>query len=146
MRRQPAVSRLVLAGLVLGLALAAATPNARAEVDWPAVAGARTVHVITRDADGSERRTKIWLVVVDGQGYIRTGGTRWGDNLIRDPALRLEVEGSSHALRANRVTDAALIERLTEALRAKYGTSDRVIGWFRFGEVRIFRLLPEAQG
>jgi hypothetical protein len=145
-RRHRSRSPRLLAALLAGLALLGSASGAGAEVDWPALAGAGPVHVITRDADGAERRTKIWLVVVDGAGYVRTGGTRWGDNLMRDPAVRLEVEGGSHALRGERVGDEALLERVTRAFREKYGTSDRMAGWFRFGEVKIFRLLPDAPG
>jgi hypothetical protein len=110
------------------------------------------VTVGTLNEDGTPRETTIWLVVVDGTGFIRTGGTRWGDNAERDPDVTLHVAGQEHALRAERIVDPALIARANAAFREKYGTSDRISGFFRFGDVRIFRLgersdaLPQPGG
>jgi hypothetical protein len=111
-------------------------------IDWAAAGAERVVEIVTRNADGTSRETKIWLAVVDGQGYIRTGGTRWYGNLSRDPDVVLRVAGAEHLLRAEEVTDAQLVARVEAALRAKYGWSDRLIAPFRFGETRILRLVP----
>ena len=63
---------------------------------------------MTSKEDGSERETKVWLVVVDGQGYIRTSqGTTWGGNVERNPDIALRIEGSEYPLRAVFVEDAA---------------------------------------
>ena len=63
------------------------------------------MQVLTTNEDGSQRDTKVWLVVADGQGYIRTGNTRWGGNVVRDPDVTLRIEGSDHALRVEFVED-----------------------------------------
>ena len=61
-----------------------------AELDWNSVADVEEVLVLTTNEDGTPRETTIWLAVVDGQGYIRTGGwTKWGDNVKRDPEIAL---------------------------------------------------------
>ena len=68
-----------------------AETSTEAPLDWQRYADERTVEVVTTNEDGSERVTTIWIVVVDGQAYIRTGGTGWGDNLERDRRLVLRV-------------------------------------------------------
>ena len=101
-----------------------------------------TVKVLTHDEDGEVRETKVWLAVVNGEGYLRTGGTRWGGNVERDPDIVLRIGASEYALRAEFVEDDALRQRVTEEFRAKYGFSDRMISVFRGGRPRIMRLLP----
>jgi hypothetical protein len=116
---------------------------ALAEVpDWDAVAEVQEVQVLTHDEDGEERDTTVWLSVVDGQGYIRTGGTRWGDNVVRDPEIVLEIEGREYPLRVEFVEDDALRERIGAAFREKYGWFDGFMQIFRGSRPKIMRLLP----
>jgi len=137
----------------LGAALAAwlvlsQTP-ARAqepELAWDAVAGEQTVKILTRNEDGTWRDTTVWVVVVDGQGYVRTGNTRWFRNIERDPDVTLRVGDAEYPLRAEMVEDEALRERLTAALQEKYGGMDRVRGWFMRGRPNLMRLAPRAAG
>jgi len=115
------------------LACASAPPPMVAEgnPNWDMLADEGTIQVVTRDADGDERVTTIWLAVLDGQGFIRTGSSRWFANLERDPKLRLRAAGAEYALASEMVRDADLSARIDAAFSAKYGFSDRVIGWFR---------------
>lgn len=131
-------------GLVPGLlALLVAPALAVGEVpDWASVADARTVQVVNQDEDGSERDTTVWLVVVDGQGYVRSGGGRWSRNLERDPRLVLRIGEASFPLRVEFVEDDALRGRVNDAYREKYGFSDAVISLFRGERPPIMRLLP----
>jgi hypothetical protein len=126
------------------LALLVAAPLARAEApDWEALREVQTVEVVTRDEDGGERETTVWLVVVDGTGYVRTGNTRWGRNLVRSPELVLRSGAASYALRVEFVEDDALRQRIGDAFREKYGSfSDRLASWFRLGRAKIMRLEP----
>jgi hypothetical protein len=124
------------------LLLLLASPALAEVPDWVTVADADTVQVVTDDEDGSRRDTTVWLLVLDGQGYIRTGGTRWGANLQRDPQLELRVGDTSYPLRAEFVEDEPLRERVEAGFREKYGFSDAVIGLFRGGEPLIMRLRP----
>jgi hypothetical protein len=123
-------------------ALLCAAQLARADVDWSAHASDDTVVVVTRDADGAVRDRTIWLLVLDGHPYIRTGsGTTWGENALRDRAVSLRLGDEDVALRAERVTDAASLERIATAFHAKYGFADTLSGFIR-GEPIVFRLEP----
>lgn len=116
--------------LVLGFLLVSSLARAQATPDWGALAAENVVQVVTHDADGELRDTSVWLAVVDGQGYVRTGATRWRANLERDPDMVFRIAGTEYPLRAQHVTNADLARRINAAIRAKYGFSDRVVGWF----------------
>jgi hypothetical protein len=124
------------------LAALAAQGAGAAAPDWQALAGVETVEVVTTDPDGEPRTTTVWLAVVDGQGYVRTGGTRWGDDAERDPSLELAAGAERWPLRVELVEDDALRARIAEAFRAKYGWSDAMLSWVRGSRPRIMRLLP----
>lgn len=127
---------LVIATLLLaGPALAEAP-------DWASVADEETVYVITADEDGDVRETKIWLLVLDDVGYIRTSrSTRWGDNVERNPDIALRVNGSDHPLRATFIEDEAERARIVAGFEAKYG-SNPILNWIRGDDPRIMRLDP----
>jgi len=137
--RSMRAARLLVAILALFASRASAAP-----LDWDRAAAEETVTIATTNEDGTPRETTVWLVVVDATGFVRTGGTRWGDNAERHPAVTLRIAGEDHALRAERVTDPALIARVDGAFREKYGTSDRISGFIRFGGERIFRLAQRS--
>ena len=83
------VASLLRKGLAVALvgvaSLLALSAFAGEPPDWSAVADVDTVSVTTTNPDGSLRYTTVWLVVVDGRGYLRTGNTTWGENVDRDP-------------------------------------------------------------
>jgi hypothetical protein len=118
--------------LVAAVAACASTPVLQAtdSIDWGAAADEGVPQIVTVDSDGDTRVTKLWLVVVDGSGYIRTGGSRWFANIERDPDVVLRLRGTDYPLRAKSVLDADLRDRINEAFRVKYGFQDRFIGWF----------------
>jgi hypothetical protein len=130
------VLRTLLPVLLLALPAAAAAP------DWNAVKDVGNVEIITTDEDGDARETTIWLAVVDGQGYIRTGNSTWKGNIERNPDVTLRIDEAEYALRAEFVTDAELKARVAQALREKYGLSDSFIDIFRSGDPNIMRLVP----
>jgi hypothetical protein len=133
------LARAALAGALCALAAAPAVAGG-----LEAAAGTDVVEVLTHDPDGSPRETKVWIVLVEGEAYLRTGGTRWGDNLVRDPQAVLRAGGTEQAVLAERVADPARIDAVVAAFRAKYGFSDRLAELIRFGERRIFHLVPRA--
>lgn len=127
-----------LLGTLLAVSLAGA---AHAGPDWSQFADMQTVEVISTEEDGTQRLTTVWIVVLEYQAYIRTAGTRWGDNVEREGRLRLRVPAGEWDLRAEKVLSAAEVERVVAAFREKYGTTDAVMEWLRFGETRVFRLV-----
>ena len=129
----------------LALALASAAPAAAAAPDWNAVAGVQTVEIVTTNEDGSARDTTIWLAVVDGQGYIRTGSTRWEANIERNKDVTLRIDTAEYPLRVEFVEDDALRARIQQSLRDKYGFSDSFVSFFPFlrgSRPKIMRLVP----
>ena len=127
---------------LLFVALFSSPPARAAAPDWNAAAGVQTVEIVTTNEDGTPRETTIWLAVVDGQGYIRTGNTHWEGNIERNPDVVLRIEKAEYPLRAEFVQDAALRTRIEQVFREKYGFSDAFIGVFRGGEPKIMHLAP----
>jgi hypothetical protein len=133
--------RAAAAGIaVLGFALAARAHP----VNWTQVADVSTIEVESTNEDGSTRTTTVWLAVRKGEGYIRTGGTRWGANVERNPDVVVQIAGRDYPLRATRITDPVVIDEVNDVFREKYGFSDAAIGIFRglMGEPKIMRLDP----
>jgi hypothetical protein len=122
--------------------LFAAAPATAADLDWAAVADVETVHVLTTDEDGDARVTKIWLVVIDGVGYIRTSRrTAWGRNVERDPDIALRIGDIDYPVRATFIVDEAERARIVAAFEAKYG-SNPILNFIRGGDPPIMRLEP----
>jgi hypothetical protein len=137
------VPRAVIGWLATAIWVIAAAAAPAAEPDWASLGELDTVRVVTTDEDGSERDTKVWLVVVDGVGYVRTGSTTWGENVVRSRELALRAGEASYALRVDFVEDDAARARITDAFRAKYGFSDRMVSWMRGARPKIMRLSPK---
>ncbi len=134
----PHIARLLLLAAALGLP----DPAAGQGVDWARYADVETLEVLTTDEDGAPRATTVWLLVQDGEAYLRTGGTTWGGNVGRDPEIALRTGDQEIPVRAEILTDPATRERVANGFREKYGFMDRVAGLFRFGDTRIMRLVP----
>lgn len=128
---------LALAGFV---ALFALTANAGEPPDWSAIKDVDTVSVGTTNADGTVRYTTVWLVVVGGRGYLRTGDTSWGANVDRSPNVTLVIGEQEFALRADLVEADDERALVTKAFNDKYGWSDSMISWFRGARPKIMRL------
>jgi hypothetical protein len=129
--------------LALALALCAA-PALAGEIDWQAAASQDVVRIITVDPDGELREKKVWIVVQDGSGWLRTGNSRWLANIRRDPEVKLRVGEELLELRAEEIGDAAARGRVDAAMRAKYGWTDRMIDLFRWRDYHVLRLSPRA--
>ena len=127
----------VLAGLASTLALAAVAAE---PPDWNAVKDLDTVSVATTNPDGTLRYTTVWLVVVDGRGYIRTGDTTWGANVVRAPNVTLVIDDREYALRVDFVEAEDERALVMAAFNAKYGWQDTMFGWFRGARPKIMRL------
>jgi hypothetical protein len=112
--------------------------------DWSATTALETVEVVTHDADGAVRETTVWIVGVDGDAFIRTGGTTWGDNVRRERRLALRANGEEMPLAVEPVADSVLREKVAAAFRAKYGWSDALMSPLRGSDPLILRLVPPA--
>lgn len=126
--------------LLAGFLLAA--PARATDLDWNAWKDVEEVQVVTNDEDGDLRETTIWILVLDDQPYIRTGGTRWGDNVVRDPNLLLRIEGHEIPVHVDFVEDDARREQIVAAFREKYGTPDALMSIFRGSRPKIMHLTP----
>jgi hypothetical protein len=141
------MTRPLLRIFLLAGAIAFHSPSAAAATlpDWSAAATVNTVEIVTKNADGTLKETTVWLVVVDGDGYIRTGNTRWWSNIERDHDVVLRIEGKDYPLRVVLVEDPDLRQRVVDAFRAKYGWLDRAVDAFRSGTPHVMKLSPRTQ-
>jgi hypothetical protein len=117
-------------------------PRTEKALNWESVAGERVPTIVTQDPDGEERVTKLWLAVTDGEGLIRTGDSRWFQNIQRDPNLVLRIGGYAYPLRAEVVTDEPLEKRANAVFREKYGWQDWIIHPFGDPDANLMRLVP----
>ena len=132
-----------LHALAVGSLLAFATSSAAQ--DWNALAGVETIQVVTHDEDGAVRETTVWLAVSDGHGYIRTGGTKWGANVKRNPDVLVRIGGDEYPLRAIAIPpEDAVYAAVIGVFRQKYGFPDAAMGILRNlgGPATILRLDP----
>jgi hypothetical protein len=134
----------LLVWMPLGLLVLAASANAATPVDWNAVSDVGTIHIVTTNEDGTPRTTRIWLVVWQGNGYIRTGRTRWRADIERNPDVVIRIDEDEHPLRATEITDPETREAIAKVFREKYGFSDQLTGLYRGlgGPPVILRLDP----
>jgi hypothetical protein len=101
-----------------------------------------TLYVLTTDADGDARDTKIWLLVLDGTGYIRTSRrSTWGTNVERNPNIGVRIDDSDYPVRATFITENAERARIVTGFGEKYGNNP-FIDWIRGDDPRIMRLEP----
>lgn len=137
------VRSLLKASPVLALSIALlVTSHALADVpDWGDVSGVETITVVTETEEGEAHETTIWLVMVDGKGYIRTTNrSGWGKNIRRNPAIAVQVEGTEHPVSVTFVEGGDVYDRITARFREKYGFGDAFIGILRGSNPPIMQL------
>ena len=115
---------------ILTLFACSTVPDATDPMDWAAVKDEGTPVIVTVDADGEVRETRIWIVVLDGQGFLRTSETRWFKNIERDPNVVFRIGGAAYPLQAKLVMDPELRARINTAFADKYGFQETAAGWF----------------
>jgi len=139
--------RLAFAGLcLLALPLLTLLPRAApaAELDWSRVADLDVIEILTHDEDGDLRETKVWFVRIDGVSYLRTNGSRWLENIRRDPDVTIRIGDALYPQRAREVTSPETIEQVDAASRRKYGFQEAFIHVFRIHDPQIIELSPPA--
>ena len=113
-----------------------------AEPKWEEVAKVGDIEIVTHDEDGDVRETTIWLAVLDGQGFIRTGSSTWGKNIQRNPSdIVLRIEGKEYPLKAEFIENDTLRERVIAAFREKYGWQDTALHWIRGSRPLIMHMI-----
>ena len=126
----------------------AATAHAANSPDWPSVASIETIQIRTTDADGSPRERTIWLLVHDGQGYIRAGATsKWDANVDTEPDVSVQIGDVWYDMHATRIPEGGLLyDAVMAGMREKYGLQDMLISPLRAlgGSPRVLRLDPRA--
>jgi hypothetical protein len=84
---------------------------------------AEEVEIETQAPGEAARRTVIWVVVDDGEVFIRTykgPDSRWYRDAMANPAVAIHVDGKRLPATAIPATDPDSIERISAALQAKY--------------------------
>ncbi len=97
--------------------------------DHPArhLKAAQEVVLGTTSASGTEHATRLWIVVVEGEPYLRSmngPGARWYREITRsgDGSLVLDDERRRRfAVRAEHVDDPATLAQVSKAIKKKYG-------------------------
>jgi deazaflavin-dependent oxidoreductase (nitroreductase family) len=72
---------------------------------------------------GRPHRIEIWYAADGDTLYLLSGGGRsadWVQNLLVDPAVRVEIDGEIHSARGRLVEDGAEVERARSLVFAKY--------------------------
>jgi hypothetical protein len=79
-----------------------------------------------RDGDSPEHRTIIWVVVVEGEVFVRSvrgAKGRWYREISSNPEGALHVEKDRIPVRAAPATDEATVDAVSAAFRSKYQQS-----------------------
>ena len=79
-----------------------------------------------RDGDSPEHRTIIWVVVVEGEVFVRSvrgQRGRWYREISSNPEGALHVEDDRIPVRAASVTEGATVDAVSAAFRSKYQQS-----------------------
>jgi hypothetical protein len=133
--------RLVVVALAGAVALGAARPG-WAEWDPVRFAAEDTLELLTVSATEGEHWFPVWLVVVDGQLFVRLG-TRAANRVegnTRAPILSVRVAGEEFAaVHGEPAPDMA--ERVAQAMAEKY-TTDILIR--HFAHPLTLRLIPQS--
>jgi hypothetical protein len=134
----------LLCALLLLPGCASAPVAATGPLDWTTVSDVDVIEVVTRDEDEDVRVTKVWFVLIDDVGYLRTNSSRWLENIRRSPEVTIRIDGVDHPQIATEALDPALRQRVDEASREKYGWQDSFIGAFRSEDPQILKLAQPA--
>ena len=87
----------------------------------------REVRIETRrDGDSPKHRTIIWVVVVEGEVFVRSvrgAKGRWYREISSNPEGALHVHNDRLTVRAAPATDEATVDAVSAAFRSKYQQS-----------------------
>ena len=100
------------------------------------------IEIVTRDEGGEPRETKVWIVVVDDAGWVRTNDSRWLANIRRGSPVAIRAKQVELPVRAEERSDPAEFDRVEAAFQAKYGWLQRLMSAFRTTRPTVLRLTP----
>lgn len=128
--------------LGFGLAVLAAIPTGAmaAPCDWQEIDTHKVIEVETTDEGGGARRTKVWIVLLDGVPYLRTSDSRWLANLRRNSGLVIRAGECQVNATAEEVDEDGLVDTIDAASATKYGWQQRMTRFFRYRKPEILRL------
>ena len=138
--------RAIATTMILGLVFAmSAVAVADAQMpDWEGVSDLSTVEVLTEDADGSLRVTTVWILVQDGEAYVRTGDSKWGENVVRSGQIILRTGETDYPMGVEFEEDDARRATIKQGFRDKYGWFDGMISWVRGDRPKHMRLVSRS--
>jgi hypothetical protein len=93
--------------------------------DLEALADAEEVDIETQAPGGPAHRATIWVVVDEGEVFIRTykgPDSRWYREAVANPAVGIHVGGRRIASTAIPASDPDSIERVSAGFRRKYAS------------------------
>jgi hypothetical protein len=111
-----------------------------AGIDWQLSRDESVVEILTHDEDGDLRETSIWIVSLDGNGYVRTNDSRWLANIRRGSDVTLRLDDEEFSVTARETDDAEIAARVEESFKEKYGFVQRMMSWFRTAEPTVLEL------
>ncbi len=105
--------------------------------DWTFSDEVSTIQLETRPSDPYS--VNIWAVGIGDRLYVHAGAnrSRWVENILADPQVRVRVAGKLYPLTAVRVEDPAEFATFADAYKKKYGTRPRNEN---VAEVYLYRL------
>jgi hypothetical protein len=144
--------------ITIALAASLAFAGTASAFDWTASREDSTVEIITLDEDGGKRETKIWIVVLDDAGYIRTNDSRWLANIRRGSAVQLrtkggtksETEGGTGSVETSVAVeiiddDPTTYDQVEQAFKDKYGVPQKIMSAFRMSRPTVMRITPGTE-
>ena len=94
-----------------------------ADEDVARLDAAEEVEIETQAPGQAARKTVIWVVVDDGEAFVRTfkgSGSRWYRDAQANPAVAIHVDGRRLPATAIPATDPDSIERTSSGYLRKY--------------------------
>jgi len=113
--------------------------------DWAPYREDSTIEILTDDEDGDRRETKIWIVVLDDAGFIRTNDSRWLANIRRGSPVLLRTRDVETPVTAEVIEDPLVYDRVEQAFKEKYGWVQKAMSVFRMSRPTVLKLSPRAE-
>ena len=83
--------------------------------------------IVTGRKSGRTISIPIWFVFADNTVYllpVSGSDTQWYKNVLKNPSIRIAVNGAEAEIKAVPVTDSAQVASVVEKFRSKYGPED----------------------